>query len=395
MKARSEKLWAVHDLEWRNPAQITSQWREAIDIDPKLLRYETRGRWWEVLRATKATLLVTREYEHLVIALCATGTRPRISYFPVPHPSGLAVDRKRARVYLASTRNPNVIYDLEPITGFANRLDLNRTIANEFCPLVPVRARFFPGCLYLHDLALLNGKLLANAVGENAVVRMHSDGNYERVWWPSCIEIKGRPRFEQNQIQLNSIAAGRTLADSFFSASSDCMTALRPGHRNFPVDKRGVIFSGRTREPVVRGLTRPHSARLFRGKVWLANSGYGELGVVRRNIFESVARLPGWTRGLSFCKAIAFCGTSRVIPRFERYAPGIDLRNSKCAVHAVEAGTGKILGSLIWPHGNQIFSIEWLPANVTRGFPFEGGALKRSDYRQLFYNFQTSTHKDR
>src|ERR1051325_8237044 len=71
---------------------------------------------------------------------------------------------------------------IKPITGSVDRLDLKRKIPNEFRPLIPVRARFFPGCLYLHDLALLNGKLLANAVGENAVVRVDSDGSYERVW---------------------------------------------------------------------------------------------------------------------------------------------------------------------------------------------------------------------
>jgi 16S rRNA (guanine1207-N2)-methyltransferase len=31
----------------------------------------------------------------------------------------------------------------------------------------------------------------------------------------------------------------------------------KPGHRNFPADRRGVVFSGRTREPIVRGLVAP------------------------------------------------------------------------------------------------------------------------------------------
>jgi uncharacterized protein (TIGR03032 family) len=393
VKTDSEELWSRHNAEWRHPAQISSQWRDAIATDAKLLSYQTRGDWWDVLKQTRATLLITREYEHLVIALCVEKNRPRISYFPLPHPSGLAVDRKRAIVYLASTRNPNVIYDLEPVTTFASRLDTIR-IPNERRSLVPVRSRFFPGCLYLHDLALLNGKLLANAVGENAVVRIGSDGNYKRIWWPRCIEVKGKPRFGQNHIQLNSIAASKDLAHSFFSASSDCMTTRRPGQRNFPVDKRGVIFSGATREPIVHGLTRPHSARLFRARLWVANSGYGEIGLVRQNKFEAVTRLPGWTRGLSFCDGLAFCGTSRVIPRFERYAPGLNVRATECGVHAIDPRTGQILGSLIWPHGNQIFSIDWLPVGVSTGFPFTPGAMNKPAYTNFFYSFQTSTHRN-
>src|SRR5204863_6287126 len=135
-----------------------------------------------------------------------------------------------------------------------------------------------PGCLYLHDLALVGGELYGNAVGQNAVVRLSPEGRYERVWWPRSIERAGRPDFRRNYLQLNSIAAGRDLAGSFFSASAEAPSPRRPGQRHFPVDRRGVIFSGATREPVARGLTRPHSARLWQGALWVDNSGYGEVG---------------------------------------------------------------------------------------------------------------------
>src|SRR5439155_7446833 len=106
------------------------------------------------------------------------------------------------------------------------------------------------------------------------------------VWWPRCIETADGPDFGRNYLQLNSIAAGPDLAGSFFSASTDQPSARRPGHRNFAVDRRGVIFAGATREAVVRGLTRPHSARLQGGRVWVDNSGYGELGVVEAGRFR-------------------------------------------------------------------------------------------------------------
>ena len=38
------------------------------------------------------------------------------------------------------------------------------------------------------------------------------------------------------------------MAVSYFSASTDTVSARRPGHRNFAVNRRGVIFSGATRE---------------------------------------------------------------------------------------------------------------------------------------------------
>ena len=228
----------------------------------------------------------------------------------------------------------------------------------------------------------------ANAVGQNAVVRLDDTGGCERAWWPRCIETGSGPVFARNHLQLNSIAAGPDLARSYFSASTDTLSARRPGHRNFPVDGRGVVFSGATREPVARGLTRPHSARLCAGRLWVDNSGYGEVGVVEQGSFGSVARLPGWTRGLCFRERVTFVGTSRVLPRFRQYAPGLDLAASVCGVHALDTESGKVLGSLVWPYGNQTFALECVPTSLTSGFPFHAGAKRTTRLeKELFYAF--------
>ncbi len=385
-----DALWSRHHAEWRDPAQITSQWQDAANTDPQLLSYKVRGKWWETLAATGVTLLVTREYEHLIMALHSAGGSPAISYMRLPHPSGIAVDQQRKVVHVASTRNPNQVYDLMPVTALMPRLDVESDGALKGNPLVAVRSRFFPGCFYMHDLALIGDGLYANSVGQNAVVRLYEDGRSERVWWPHCIETKDGPVFGQNHIQLNSIAAGNDLASSYFSASAEKISARRPGHKNFPVDKRGVVFSGATREPIARGLTRPHSARLLDGQVWVDNSGYGELGIAGDGKFQPVVKLPGWTRGLCFYQQIAFVGTSRVIPRFRQYAPGLDVDSSLCGIHAVDTRTGKVLGSLLWPYGNQIFAVDWLPGQFSSGFPFSATS-KRSTEREktMFYTFQT------
>jgi uncharacterized protein (TIGR03032 family) len=398
-------LWARHSAAWRDTAQVASHWQDAADVDPQLLRHRVHGAWWDVLAATGATLLVTREYEHLVMAMRVVGGNPVLTYLPLPHPSGLAVDRARGVVHIACTRNPNQVLDLMPVTGLIPRLDVDHVDdaggAGDSWPgdrpLIPVRSRFLPGCLYMHDLALIGGALHANSVGQNAVVRLEDDGRWERVWWPRCIEQgkDGVPAFGQNYIQLNSIAAGNDLASSYFSASADKLSARRPGHKNFPVNRRGVIFSGATREPVARGLTRPHSARLHGGRVWVDNSGYGELGFAQGSRFEPVVGLPGWTRGLCFHGDVAFVGTSRVLPRFRQYAPGLNLDRSVCGVHAVDAVTGRVLGSLTWPYGNQIFAVDGVP--FASGFPFRVGA-KRATAREkrLFYAFTlTNSSEDK
>ena len=387
-------LRARHDAAWRDPAEVGALWREAGALDPRLFSQRVRGAFWDVLAEADLTLLVTREYEHLVLALSAPGGRPTTTFLPLPHPSGLAWDPARGTLHVASTRNPNAVYTLRPARGLGAAADGGARDVPER-PLLPAGCRFLPGCLYLHDLALVGGALHGNAVGQNAVVRFEADGGYSRVWWPKAIETRGTPDFARNYLQLNSIAAGPDLARSYFSASADAPSARRPGQRHFPVDGRGVIFDGGTREPIARGLTRPHSARLSGGRLWVANSGYGEVGTVRDGHFEAQARLPGWTRGLGFAGHVAFAGTSRVLPRFRQYAPGLDLAESICGVHALDTGTGRVLGSVLWPYGNQIFAVEPVPGRVTRGLPFSAGRRRARDReRELFYAYET-TEEDR
>lgn len=385
-------MWAAHAAAWRDPQQVIGLWADAEKVSPELLRHRVTGAWWETIDATGGTLLVTREYENLVMALRIGPCGPEVTALPIPHPSGIAVDPDNETVYLASTRNPNQIVAFRPAKGREPRTDSRAESGKDpglAWPLVPTRTWFLPGCLYLHDLARIGGALHANAVGMNAVVRLEETGDYTRVWHPRCIETPEGPIHDRNVLQLNSIAAGDSLEGSFFSASTASVSARRPGHRNFPVDRRGVIFSAATREPIVTGLTRPHSARLQNDVLWVDNSGYGEVGCVRKGRFVPVARLPGWTRGLCFRGDIAFVGTSRVLPRFRQYAPGLEHEPGTCGLHALEVATGRILGSIVWPAGNQIFAVEWVPASFCSGFPRRVGARRAlQQEKALYYAFR-------
>ncbi len=343
----------------RDPAQIVGLWNET-GVDPKLLECQADKGWKQTLERLGITLLVTREYEHLVLAL----SHPTTTWIHVPHPSGLAVNRPKGTVHIACTRNPNLLMELG---------------GN---PLLPTRARFLPGRLYLHDLAFIGAQLHGNAVGQNVVVRLDYDLGATRVWWPKCIGDR-KPIFQKNHIQLNSIAAGRTLRDSFFSATSDQVTKKVPGDPDYPVEGRGGIFSGRTREMVVRGLTRPHSARFHGKDLWVDNSGFGEVGPILGDRFVPVQRLESWTRGLCFVKDVLFVGVSKVLPKFHSYAPGLDHRKSRCGIVALHPATGRVLGRLTWPRGNQIFAIDWIERTQ---LPFGG----KNDVKKLFYYYGDS-----
>lgn len=382
--------WDSHYREWRDPTQVIGQWYQGDSIKRELLQVKTEGPWWELLEQFGITLLVTREYEHLVMGLSAAGGSPCITYLPLPHPSGIAVDRRTRTVHVASTRSPNQLYALRPAPALMSRDgETAERLADR--PLLPVRTTLFPGCLYIHDIVFAGNSLYASAVAENAIVKLsEAGGSYKRVWWPKCIERRGKPDFSTNYLQLNSIASksGR-IRDGYFTASADRRGQRRPGHKNFPVDGRGVVFSGRTREPVVRDLTRPHSARFHRDRLWIANSGYGEVVTTNGEGFDSVRQTDGWTRGLTFHKNVGYVGVSQVIPWYSQYAPGLDVARSWCGIEAFDLRSGERLARLIWPQGNQIFAVEWVPSSWSAGLPYvHRGSGRKPDAERLFSRFE-------
>lgn len=383
-----DRMWAEHDRRWRRPAAALAAWDGGV-LDPTLLSSRADAAFWDVLERFKMTVLVTREYEHLLVSLSVLKGRPHIGYLSLPHPSGLAVDRARRTVAVASTRNPNQIFELAPAGRTLPRKDVSPPAMTDR-PLMPIATTIHPGAMYIHDLAHIGGRLYANCVGQNAVAEMGEAGEHRLIWWPRCVERRGRPVIDANYIQLNSIANAESIEDSFFTASTDRISRRRPGHVNFPVDRRGVLFSGATREVVVRGLTRPHSARVHDGRVYIDDSGYGRLVVADKNGgIETVTELPGWTRGLCVHpRGVALVGTSRIIPRYSRYAPGLTAERSRCALHAVELSSGRVLGSLTWHSGNQIFAIDWIPRSWSAGLPFHRG--RSAITTNVFYTYRAT-----
>lgn len=67
----------------------------------------------------------------------------------------------------------------------------------------------------------------------------------------------------------------------------------------------------------------PHSPRLYRGKLWVLNSGTGELGRIELGAsgdtskFHALTFCPGFVPGLAFHGKHAFVGLSK--PRYERF----------------------------------------------------------------------------
>jgi uncharacterized protein (TIGR03032 family) len=134
--------------------------------------------------------------------------------------------------------------------------------------------------------------------------------------------------------------------------------------------KGGILMDVESNEILLRGLSMPHSPRWYQGKLWLLESGEGSLTQVdlKRRTWQTIAQVPGFTRGIDFVGPLAFIGLSQVresavfsgIPLVQR------LRERTCGVWVVNIETGKTLGFLRFESGVQeIFAVQ-----VLRGMRF-------------------------
>jgi len=76
----------------------------------------------------------------------------------------------------------------------------------------------------------------------------------------------------------------------------------------------GILIDIEQNKVILRGLSMPHSPRWYQNKIWMLESGYGTLTVIDPVTYEkwTIAKLPGFTRGLDFYGPLAFIGLSKV-----------------------------------------------------------------------------------
>ncbi len=93
---------------------------------------------------------------------------------------------------------------------------------------------------------------------------------------------------------------------------------MRRGHGGKNKATGGVLIDVETGEIMLGGLAMPHSPRWHDGRLWMLNSGAGELLLVdpqQRPGARSYAGLPGYLRGLCFRGPYALVGLSKIRER--------------------------------------------------------------------------------
>ncbi len=145
----------------------------------------------------------------------------------------------------------------------------------------------------------------------------------------------------------------------------------------------GLLMDVDTNEILLRGLSMPHSPRVYQNRLWVLESGQGTLASVdlQTRTWQTVCQLPGFTRGISFLGPLAFIGLSQVretavfsdFPLLDR------LKERTCGVWVVNIQTGETVAFLRFEEGVQeIFAVQILPARFPEMLEWQDKLLMNS-----------------
>jgi uncharacterized protein (TIGR03032 family) len=168
----------------------------------------------------------------------------------------------------------------------------------------------------------------------SCIATVSEGASFKPLWRPPFIS-KLAP---EDRCHLNGLALedGRPRYVTLV-ANSDVADGWRDRRAN-----GGMLMDIETGDPLLRGLSMPHSPRLHEGRVWLLNSGAGELGFLDRDAkkFVPVAFCPGYARGLAFAGPYAVVGLS--LARENRTFQGLPL-DSALASRGAEPRCGLLV----------------------------------------------------
>jgi uncharacterized protein (TIGR03032 family) len=225
------------------------------------------------------------------------------------------------------------------------------------------RLSWITGDLDIHDVAF-DGQGRPIFVNTRfSCLAAASDGwSFRPLWRPSFI-TKLAP---EDRCHLNGLAVekGKPRYVTAVSASN-----VADAWRDRRADGGIVIDVGRDRI-VGKGLSMPHSPRLAGARLWLLNSGAGELGWLdaKAGTFHSVAFVPGYARGLAFAGKDAVVGLS--LARENRTFQGLPLddalkRNgaeARCGLMVIDTKNGD---SIAWVRiegvVRELYDVAFLP----------------------------------
>lgn len=227
------------------------------------------------------------------------------------------------------------------------------------------RLSYLTGDIDIHDIAVgPDGTPIFVNTRFSCLSVPDADHGFRPVWWPGFISALRN----EDRCHLNGLALDTDGRPSFATALG--RSDVIEGWRERRIDG-GVLIDGFSGAVACAGLSMPHSPRWHGGRLWILNSGTGELGTVdvAAGRFEPVCFCPGFARGLAFHGKWAVVGLSR--PRRDHGTlAGLPLGDAlaragtaaRCGLAVVDTETGTV-AHMLWLHHtiDELYDVAVLP----------------------------------
>ncbi len=305
-----------------------------------------------LLERAGISLLVSTYQSGRLIALRNDNGVVNTHFRFLPRPMGVAVGAERLAV---GTQREIVEYRNQPAVAAT----IEPAGSHDACYL-PLR-RHVTGDVSIHDMAYdAHGELWFVNTRFSCLATIDAAHSFVPRWTPRFISALA----PEDRCHLNGLAMvdGRPGFVTAFGTTDEA-----GGWRTGKAD-HGLVIDVATNEIVAGGLSMPHSPRWRDGRLWVLESGRGRIGVVdlASGRVDTVAELPGFTRGLTFVGRYALVGLSQVresvfdgLPLTQRDEP------RRCGVWIVDASTGQTVGFLQFEGAvREVFDVQVLDARM-------------------------------
>jgi len=265
-------------------------------------------------------------------------------------PLGLAVSGNR--IALASRHSIDVFANA-PLLAH----DYLESEPGKYDGLYLPRMTYHTGDLHSHDIALDGDDLLFVNTRFSCLARPSLDHSFTPIWRPTFIS----DLVPEDRCHLNGLA--------MVAGKAKYVTALgttdTPGGWRETKATGGVVVDVETNEIVLSGLAMPHSPRWYDGRLWVLNSGAGELLLVDPDSGTSnvVAQLPGYLRGLSFVGPYAIVGMCKI--REKHIFGGLPIQQRvnqlQCGIAIIDLRHGNCVGQFEFTSGcEELYDVQFL-----------------------------------
>lgn len=261
------------------------------------------------------------------------------------HPTGMAINQDR--LILATRYQIWQFHDALKCTptGTASGTSATpQTLHKGYDRLYIPRTSHTTGDLDIHELGINErGQTVFVNTLYSCLATISDQFSFAPIWTPPFIS----QLVPEDRCHLNGLAMqdGQPRYVSSISQSD-----VASGWRKCRQDG-GCIIDVTNSEIVSQGLSMPHSPRWHQNKLWVLQSGTGEIGTIDISTgqFHAVAFCPGYLRGLSLYKNFAIVTTSK--PRGEKLFSGLSLEarltskggQASCGVWIIDINSGAIL----------------------------------------------------